>query len=41
MVWQASHGLWYGLVDMAWYGLVGMLWYMVWPDGHRMVYGMA
>ena len=24
-----------------WYVMVRMAWYMVWPGGHRMVYGMA
>ena len=23
------------------YGLAGITWYMVWPGGHRMIYGMA
>ena len=29
--------LWHGIC----YGLAGITWYMVWPGGHRMVYGMA
>ena len=29
MVWPCAHGM------------VSMLWYMVWPGGHRMLYGMA
>ena len=30
-------GPWHGIC----YGLAGITWYMVWPGGHRMVYGMA
>ena len=33
MAWQPWHGIRYDLA--------GITWYMVWPGGHRMVYGMA
>ena len=33
MAWQARHGTWNGLTDMAWY--------MLWPGGYGMVCGMS
>ena len=49
MAWLAWHGMKYGQAGYMvrpsrhdiWYGLVRKAWYIVWPSGHRMVYGMA
>ena len=44
MAWWASHGImvWPGMHGghhmVLWYG---MIWGMVWPGGHRIVYGLA
>ena len=37
MIYGIAWRPWHGIC----YGLAGIKWYMVWPGGHRIVYGMA